>query len=246
MVIHHRWSMPILVCVFILASLSMSGCLGSREWTYPPPPDRAVIQPLGARLVVLPLEDQRGMMVQEDYWKIAIPLVPYAVTAYDRPETIRHSERVDALRFDPPSDFAHAVADEIRNSGIFSSVTFHDGDPQSPPGDFVLRGRLHSTRWERTLSTYLLGPFGTLAWVAGLPMGIVTTDVVMDLQLTSVDDPSRVLWNFAMDFEGRMWDGVYYGPEETVFHYPQAVRDALLSTIVWSDLRDTLSTSVPH
>ncbi len=240
----HRLSVHTLWCVIILVSLSMAGCLGSREWTYPPPPDKAYLdaeptQPHAAGLVVFPLEDQRGMTVQEDNWQVAIPFVRYAVTAYDRPETIAHPERVDELIFDPPRDFARAMADEIRHANIFSSVTFHAGDQQVSPDDFVLRGRLRSTRWERTLSTYLLGPFGTLAWMAGLPMGTVTTSVVVDMQLTSAADPSRALWDFAMGFEGQVWDGAYYGLEESVMHYPKAVQKALRPAL--HDLMDAMS-----
>ncbi len=230
----HRSSVSALLCVFMLASLSMAGCLGSREWTYPPLPDMTyldtlVAQPHAGSLAVFPLEDLRGTVVRDNYWKVAIPFVPYAVVAeHDRPETVPHPEPIDEVLFDPSSDIARAVAAEIRNANIFSSVTFHDGDhQQTPPNDFVLRGRLYSTRWARTLSTYLLGPFGTLAWMAGLPMGVTTTGVVMDVQLTSADDPSRVLWGFAMDFEGQVWDGAYYGLDESVIRYPQAVQEGL-------------------
>ena len=228
----YRLSVQILWCVVLLVSLSMAGCLGSREWTYPPFPSQAylntkAVEAHPVRLVVFPLEDQRGMTVQEDTWKAAIPLVWQVVTAYDRPETVPDPEHVDKLIFDPPHDFARAVVAEIRNANIFSSVTFLDGAQQVSSDDFVLRGRLRSTRWERKLSTYLLGPFGPLVWMAGFPMGTVTTSVLMDLELTSAEDPSRVLWDFAMEFEGQVWDGVYYGLEDAVMHYPQAVQEAL-------------------
>ena len=242
----HRSSVRTLWCVIVLVSWSMAGCLGSRDWTYPPAPDMAYLdakaaQPHAARLVVFPLEDQRGTVAQEENWKVAVPLVGYAVTTYDRPETIVRPEPVDKLNFDPPRDFARSAADEIRHANIFSSVTFHAGDQQVSPNDFVLRGHLRSTRWERNLSTYLLGPFGALVWMVGLPMGTVTTGVVMDLQLTSAGDPSRVLWDFAMDFEWQEWDGVYYGLEESVMQYPKAVQKALRPAL--HDLMGALSTS---
>ncbi len=240
----HRSSAPALLCAAILAALSTAGCLGSREWTYPPPPGKAyldveVAQSHAAGLVVFPLEDQRDMMVREDAWKVAIPLVGYAVTAYDRPEEVPHPERINEVIFDPPRDFARAMADEIRHANIFSSVTFQAGDQPVPPDDFVLRGRLRSTRWSRALSAYLLGPIGTVAWMAGLPMGTVTTSVVLDLQLTSAGDPSRALWDFAMEFEGKVWNGVYYGQETSVMQYPRAIQEALRSAL--SDLADTLA-----
>lgn len=240
----HRLSMHALLCVLILVSLSLSGCLGSREWTYPPPPDMAYLdtvasQPRTGRLVVFPLEDHRGMVVREKYWHAVIPLVWSAVTTYDRPETVPDPSHVDELKFDPPRDFARAVADEIRHANIFSSVTFYDEEEDVSPGDFVLRGRLHSTRWERTISTYMLGPLGTIAWMAGMPMGVLTTSVMMDMKLTVAGDPDFVLWDFVMEFEGQVWDGVYYGLEESVMHYPHAVQESLRPAMI--DLVDAMA-----
>jgi len=220
--------------------------LGAREWTYPPPPDKTYVttpgkDPIQATLVVLPLEDLRGTEEKDEYWKVAIPLVPHGVASYDRPETVVHPEQVDELFFDPPKDFARALADEIREANIFSNVTLSES-PTPPPGDYVLRGRLHSTRWERRLTTYLLGPLGTVLWMVGLPMGETTTEVEMDLRLSPAGDPSQVLWRFAMKFNGAVNDGVYYGLEEEVQSYPVALQDALRPAI--HDLVDKSKTRI--
>ena len=223
-------------CVLIIIGvLSVSGCLGSREWSYPPPPEKKYLNvpakdPIPARLAVLPLEDLRGTEVKEEYWRVAIPLVPHGVTSYDRPETVVDPEEVDEVIFDPPRDFAKALADEIRTANIFSTVLFSE-EQTPPPSDYVLRGRLYSTRWERRLTTYLLGPLGTVFWMAGLPMGETTTEVKMDLRLTPAGDPSEVLWSFAMEFRGAEIDGPYYGLEDSVQSYPVALQDALRPAI---------------
>jgi len=79
-------------CILIITgALSISGCLGPREWSYPPPPDKTYLNVqatdfIPARLAVLPLEDLRGTEVKEEYWRVAIPLVPHGMTSYDRPE----------------------------------------------------------------------------------------------------------------------------------------------------------------
>ncbi|MDT7042034.1 hypothetical protein [Candidatus Nitronereus thalassa] len=235
------------LCVLMIGALSVSGCLGNREWTYPPLPDKTYLDvppqdPISARLVVLPLEDLRGNKVQDEYWKVAIPLVPHGVASYDRPETVVDPEEVDELFFDPSKDFARALADEIREAKIFSSVTFAGGE--SPPSsDYVLRGRLHSTKWERRLTTYLLGPLGTVFWMIGLPMGETTTEVEMDLRLTPTGDPSQVLWSFAMKFQGAVNDGVYYGLEESVQSYPVALQDSFRPAII--DLAEKSKTRIP-
>ena len=232
-------------CVLLVTgALSISGCLGAREWTYPPPPEMTYLSvsandPIPARLAVLPLEDLRGTGVREEYWRVAIPLVPHGVTSYDRPETVMDPEHIDELLFDPPKDFARALADEIREANIYSTVTFSE-DQTPPPSDYVLRGRLHSTRWERRLTTYLLGPLGTVLWMAGLPMGETTTEVEMDLRLTPAGDPSQVLWSFAMKFRGSEIDGTYYGLGDSVQSYPVALQDALRPAI--RDLADKAKT----
>jgi len=227
-------------CILIIGALSVSGCLGAREWTYPPPPDKAYVttpakDSIPARLVVLPLEDLRGNVAKNEYWKVAIPLVPHGVASYDRPETVVDPEQIDELFFDPPKDFGLALADEIKAANIFATVIFAD-DQTPPPGDYVLRGRLHSTRWERRLTTYLLGPVGTVFWMVGLPMGDTATEVQMDLRLTPAGDPSQVLWSFAMEFRGDEIDGMYYGLEHSVQSYPVALQSALRPAI--HDLAD--------
>ena len=234
-------------CAIFIGVFAVSGCLGTRDWTYPPPPDEAYLSirgknPLPAKLVVLPLEDLRGNEMKENYEKVAIPLVSHGVSTFDRPETIVDPEEIDELFFDPPRDFALALANEIREANIFSTVAFSN-EKNPPPSDYVLHGRLYSTKWERRLTTYGLGPLGTVFWMVGLPMGETTTEVEMDLRLTSAGDPSQVLWSFAMDFQGAGIDGAYFGLEDSVQSYPVALQDALGSAI--EDLAKKLKIRIP-
>ncbi len=218
--------------ILLIMSLTITGCLGSRDWEYPPPPDKTYLdvttdQQVAGSLVVVPLEDKRGTEVREEYWAAVIPFVPQTVTVYDRPEMVSDPEPVDKVTFSPSRDFSRALADEIRKTNIFSSVTFVDQDQPMPSSDFILQGRLYSTRWERNISTYLLGPAGTLLWMTGLPMGTTETDVEMDLRLTQVGEPDNVLWGLAMEFEAQETDSLYYGLEDSVTNYPKALQEGL-------------------
>ena len=212
-----------------------NGCLGNRDWQYPPETsgkylDMKAAKPVPARVVVLPFEDLRGDNVKDEYWKAAIPMVLYGELEYDRPEKVQKPEEVDVVRFNPSKDFAEATAMELRESGAFSSVEYA-GDGKARPSDLVFRGTIRSTNWERRLYTYLLGPFGTLLWIFGIPMGESTTTVELDLRLTPAAEPSTVVWEMAMEFKGNKWDSPYYNLEEAVQSYPSALQEALRPAI---------------
>lgn len=226
--------------VILLVTFSVAGCLGSREWTYPPAPDNAFLgiqanQPVSGRLVVLPLVDQRGKEVKEEYWKVAIPLVPSGSTFYDRPEKVKDPEQIDEVQFNPTEDFARALSDEIREAKIFSSVAYA-GKASPPSSEYVLMGRLHSTRWERSITTYLFGPLGTVFWMIGLPMGQTDITVEVDLTIVAAADPSKALWGFKMEYKGWDLDGMYYGLATEVNSYSAAWQEALRPAI--RDLAD--------
>ena len=216
----------------VLLILTITGCLGSRDWNYPPPPENTYLeitadQKVDGSLVVVPLDDKRGTEVREQYWASVIPFVPYASSTYDRPETVSNPAPVDKVTFSPSRDFARALAEEIRKTNIFTSVTFVDEDQPLPPSDFVLQGRLYSTRWERNITTYLLGPAGTALWLAGLPLGTTETDVEVFAQIARAGEPDNVLWGFAMEFEAKETDSLYRGLEDSVTNYPRGLQEGL-------------------
>ena len=218
-----------MVCV--VGWLSLSGCLGNRNWQYPPTATGSYLShkakvSIPVKAIVLPIEDLRGKGQKEEYWQAAIPLVPYGDTIYERPEIVESPEEVDVVRFDPPHDFAHSIADELNQTQVFLSVQYAKDDHQWP-AEVAFRGRLRSTEWKRRLYTYLLGPIGPLLWMLGLPMSDTTTGLQLDLRLTPVNDATTVLWNMTMDFEGKHLDGPYYGLEAAVDSYPRALQEAL-------------------
>ncbi len=220
---------------FILSFFMISGCLGDRNWQYPPSSTGAYLSTkatssIPASAIVLPLEDLRGDFAKEGYWLAAIPLVPYGETRYERPEAVENPEEVDELLFNPPQDFGQSIAKELDQSGVFSSVTFAEEEKNSQ-ADLVFRGRLRSMDWKRRLYTYLLGPLGPVLWVLGLPMSETTTGLELDLQLAPLNNPTRVLWKMTMDFEGKQLDGPYYGLETAVESYPQALQESLKPAI---------------
>lgn len=65
-------------------------------------------------------------------------------------------------------------------------------------------------------------------------MGESTTGLELDLRLSPATDPSTVVWEMSMDYEGKKWDSPYYNLEEAVQSYPEALQEALRPAI--SDL----------
>ena len=229
-----RIHLSVLVMVFFCLS-TVTGCLGKRDWQYPPASTGSFLNekassPIPAKAIVLPLEDLRGNEVKEEYWKAAIPLVPYGDTRYQRPEAVPNPEEVDVVKFDPTNDLAQSIVAELKHAEIFSSVSFAKDEGQQP-ADLAFRGRLRSTDWSRRLYSYLFAPVGVVFWMLGLPMSETTTALELDLRLTPINDPSQVLWNMTMEFEGKQLDGPYYGLENAVESYPEAMQEALKPAI---------------
>ena len=62
-------------------------------------------------------------------------------------------------------------------------------------------------------------------------MSETTTDLILDLRLTPVNDPTKVIWSMTMDFEGKQFDSPYYNLQNAVESYPEALQEALKPAI---------------
>ena len=221
--------------VVVLGCFSLTGCLGNRDWQYPPSSTGAYLnakaaKPISAKVIVLPLEDLRGKATKDEYWKVAIPLMPYGDTHYERPEMAENPEEVDVIRFDPPNDFAKAIAAELSQAGVFSSVKYAKDEKQEM-ADVVLRGSIRATDWDRRLTTWGFGPVGPVFWFLGAPMSWTTTTLAMDISLTPANNPNKVLWRQKMIAEGNWTDGIYYNLEEPAKLFPESLQEALKEAV---------------
>jgi len=225
-----RFVAPIALCMMVLTT-ALSGCAVPRTWQYPPDPpgkllDLKAAKSVSRTLAVKPFRDLRGENSQEQTWRIAIPFYPYAVDAFDRPETIKAVEGVPLIKMNPSQDFARAIADEFRNAGVFSSVSLVDGNG-SASADLVLSGTIRSTDWRRTRTTYMLGPVGVILWILGAPMGENSNTVELDVQVAPASDPGRPSWQYSMQFKDEHVVGIYYGREDSIENYSTAVQETL-------------------
>jgi hypothetical protein len=221
--------------LLVFGCLSLTGCLGNRDWQYPPSSTGGYLhskaaKPISVKVIVLPLEDLRGNATKDEYWKVAIPLMPYGDTHYERPETAENPEKVDVVRFDPPNDFAKAIAAELSQAGVFSSVKYVQDEKQEM-ADVVLRGSIRATDWDRRLTTWGFGPVGPVFWLLGAPMSWTTTTLAMDISLTPANNPNKVLWRQKMIAEGHWTDGIYYNLGEPAKLFPESLQEALKEAV---------------
>jgi len=228
-----RNSRSVFLVFFCLFTLT--GCLGDRNWQYPPSSTGAYLnskaeKAIPAKVIVLPLEDLRGNVKKDEYWKVTIPLIPYGDRKYERPETAENPEEIDVIRFDPPNDFAKAIASELSQAGVFSSVKFVPDEKQEV-ADLVLRGNIKATDWERRLTTWGFGPVGVVFWIFAAPMSWTTTTLEMDISLTPANDPNKVLWRQKMIAEGSWTDGIYYNLGEPAELFPESLQEALKEAV---------------
>ena len=204
----------------------------NRAWQYPPNPSaEAVFTQSGTalpyRIAVPPLKDERGTTNEtSSYWPVALPMVPYAERTFERPESLQDPEHVDTIEFDPPRDLSKAIASELNQAGIFSSVTYTE-QPDPSNADFVLEGTLGSTTWSRRVTTYGFGGLGTVFWFLGAPIGTNTGALEINLRLVPINDRSTTLWSFRMQFNSQHVEGPYYNLEESVLKYPRALQYGL-------------------
>ena len=225
-----RVSWALMMLSVSVMALGLAACTVTRNWQYPPDPPGMLLNVKGSKalpvnVAVLPLRDQRGANIKKGSWLLPLPFVPYAVNSFDRPETVQDPEGVPLIHMNPSRDFAKAIAEELKHAGIFSSVVFAESLTTKP--DLVLSGTIRSTNWRRSFTTYGLGPIGPLVWILGAPMGKATNTVAMDLQLTPANDPSRMVWQFTMQFDDSHLFGIYYGMEQSVENYADAVQETL-------------------
>jgi hypothetical protein len=132
--------------------------------------------------------DQRGSENSTYFWLCVIPLVAYCTADYQRPDTANGFLGAAAYNFRPSDDLAEATATELRQTQVFNDgyVTNRDQDPGAP---LMLLGTVIDKGWNGTNYSYLLGPYGSLLWIFGAPVGAVQD--TLKLQVTTGRDCQR-------------------------------------------------------
>lgn len=173
-----------------LASVAIvlcSGCANQKTWVYHANTYSSGAASTGKKVAVLPFEDMRPNENQDLYGLFLIPLMPYGPQNLDSPEGISmHTTSGPWINYKPTEDFPKALAEDLRNTGLFSDAFF---DYRRDNGDYAIKGKILNTRYVGRTITYGLSAYGVYLWFLGLPAGWTQNNLSVDLAL--VDSKSE-------------------------------------------------------
>ena len=132
--------------LFGLVLVLLSGCASQRVWMYRAESYIKTKSLVNKTVALLPLSDRRENINRDLIGLGMIPLMPFGWQDMHSPEGMQRHLTSGIWLFRPPEDFAKAIAEELRNSGIFKEVFF---TYKASEGDLVLRGQLKSAEAEK-------------------------------------------------------------------------------------------------
>jgi len=164
-----------------VAIILCSGCASQKSWVYRAntyPPAATVTE---KKIAVLPFDDARNNE-NHDMWGIyLIPLVPYGSQTFDCPEGLpMHTTSGLWVNFKPTEDFPKALAEDLRNTHMFSDAFF---DFRRESGDYAVKGKIISTKYVGRIISYGLSVYGPDLWLIGFPAAWTENDLSIELAL---------------------------------------------------------------
>ena len=214
--------------LFGVMALAIAGCTTNAGWNYQPNAPQLTATHVPLTLAVEHFKDQRGNENSTYFWSCIIPLVPYCTATYQRPDTANRFLTAGAYNFRPEADLANAAALEIRQDDIFREVFVTDR-AMDPSAQLILRGTIINTDWNGSLYTYMLGPYGSLPWLLGAPLGTAENTLNLQLELVRQSD-AAVLWTDAINQSYSKTEGIYYNYSMD-FGYPEMFRDGMRQAV---------------
>ena len=218
----------IITAIALLLGICFSGCkTPSKTFTYPANRDCMVqlsdTPLLNKKVIVLPFEDLREEE-NTDWMPLAFfPGFPYGWSYHERPEFSR------GMIFSPELDLASAAAISLQHSKLFKQVIFSP-EGEYDEADFILGGRLKSTRFKNRLFMYGISLYGVYSWWGGLPINNFTTTLELELFLKK---NNKIIWQYSFSDWTIRWRGVYYNWNvDECYDYISMMQDCMNQAIL--------------
>ena len=158
-----------------------SGCANQKTWVYHANSYSPTAAATDKKIAVLPFEDSRPNE-NHNLWAIyLIPLVPFGSQTLNCPEGI--SQHVNSglwVNYKPTEDFPKALAEDLRNTRLFSDAFF---DYRRETGDYAVKGKIISTKYEGRIISYGLSVYGPDLWFIGFPATWNQNELSLELSL---------------------------------------------------------------
>jgi curli biogenesis system outer membrane secretion channel CsgG len=201
--------------------LAASGCASQKTWVYRTNSFSPGGQTTEKTIAVVAYEDCRENYNNNYLGLYAIPIMPFGWQTLNSPEGITmHTTSGMWLNYKPTEDYPKALAEDLRNTGLFSDAFF---DFRKSTSDYAVKGKIISTKYKGTIISYGLSVYGPLLWFVGFPSGTTYNDLSLDLSL--VDSKSNKVI-FSKTYTATPQSHVcflYYMPND--FNYPEMLAE---------------------
>jgi len=137
----------------------------------------------GEKVAVLPFEDARSNINHNMWGMYLIPLMPFGWQDYSTPEGMQmHMTSGLWLNYKPTEDFPKALAEDLRNTGLFSDAFF---DYRREESDFAVEGKILNTQYNGRIITYGLSVYGPDLWIIGFPATWTENQLSIEVSLVN-------------------------------------------------------------
>ena len=178
---------PFLVLLAGLAVLLGTGCSSQKTWSYHANNYGAPAITSDKKIAVLPYADMREN-ANNNFWAMyMIPVMPFGWQSYNTPEgSAMHINSGLWVNYKPTEDFPKALAEDLRNTHIFSDAFF---DYRREAGDYAINGKILSTKYDGKLISYCTSVYCPYLWIVGFPA--TWTENELSVELSLVDSKTQ-------------------------------------------------------
>ncbi|NVN93465.1 MAG: hypothetical protein HXX11_23110 [Desulfuromonadales bacterium] len=218
------------LCLFLLICGGCGASLYNSHYVYTPGDKfNNDMKSLPVNVGVKYLDDLRGNESKDNVSLIFIPLIPYAKSHYDRPET---EYKFAGKGLKPNEDFAKALVQEMEQNKLFKEV-FLVQQEESKTADMIVTGRIKKASIETIVTSYGLSLLGFVPWIVGLPEGKVYNELDIEFEMRRTYD-SKVVWKCNVKGD---WNKII------AFYYNQSKEDPFfgMNELLRKNLREGLS-----